>query len=62
MKRLMTQGEVRELLRCSFSTLSRMMNSGDFVNPVNGRGRKLLFDPDAVEKWIKARQQPQQAI
>jgi len=62
MKRLMTQGEVCELLRCSFSTLSRMMNSGDFLNPVNGRGRKLVFDPDTVEAWIKARQQPLQAI
>jgi hypothetical protein len=35
-----------------------MMNTGDFVPPVNGRGRKLLFDPDAVEQWVKSRQSP----
>jgi hypothetical protein len=34
-----------------------MLNAGVFI-PVNGRGRKLLFDPDAVEAWIKARQPP----
>jgi len=33
-----------------------MMNAGEFV-PINGRGRKLLFDPDAIEAWIKSRQQ-----
>jgi hypothetical protein len=32
------------------------LNAGDFVPPVNGRGRKLLFDPDSVETWIKSRQ------
>jgi len=29
-----------------------MMNDGRFIQPVNGRGRKLLFDPDAVEQWL----------
>jgi len=57
MKRLLTQGEVCELLRCSYSTLCRMMNAGDFLSPINGRGKRLLFCSDAVEKWIQARQQ-----
>jgi len=57
MKRLLTQREVCELLRVQYSTLNRMMNAGDFVSPVNGRGRKLLFCPDTVEEWIKRRQQ-----
>jgi len=56
MKRLLTQGEVCERLRIHYSTLCRMMNAGDFIPAVNGRGRKLLFDPDAVEAWIKSRQ------
>jgi hypothetical protein len=34
-----------------------MMDTGEFtVSPVNGRRRKLLFDPDAVEAWVKSRQ------
>jgi len=57
MKRLLTQREVCELLRCSYSTLCRMMNAGDFLQPINGRGKRLLFCSDAVENWIKARQQ-----
>ena len=57
MKRLLTQGEVCELIRCSYSTLCRMMNENRFVTPVNGRGRKLIFCSDAVGNWIKARQQ-----
>jgi len=56
MKRLLTQGELCELLRIKYSTLCRMLNAGDCVSPVNGRGRKLVFDPDAVEAWLKSRQ------
>jgi excisionase family DNA binding protein len=58
MQKLLTRGEVCERLRISYSTLCRMMNAGGFISPVNGRGRKLLFDPDALETWIKARQSP----
>ena len=56
-KKLLTQREVCERLRLKYGTLNRMMNADDFVPPINGRGRKLLFDPDAVEAWIKSRQQ-----
>jgi len=55
-KKLLTQSEVCERLRLKYGTLNRMMNAGDFVPPVNGRRRKLLFDPEAVEAWIKSRQ------
>jgi len=34
-----------------------MRKTGDIVS-VNGRGKKLLFDPDAVEAWIKKQQSP----
>jgi hypothetical protein len=35
-----------------------MINDGRFIQSVNGRGKKLLFDPDAVEAWVKSRQSP----
>jgi len=57
MKTLLTQGEVCERLRIKYGTLNRMMNAGEFIASVNGRGRKLLFDPDALELWIRGRQQ-----
>ena len=58
MNRLLTRKELCKLLGIHYSTLNRMMNAGDFISSVNGRKKKLLFDPDAVEAWIKARQQP----
>ena len=59
MRKLLTQKELCELLRIKYSTLYRMMNDGRFeVRPVNGRGNKLLFDPDAVDAWIKSCQSP----
>ena len=58
MKKLLTRKELCELLCISDSTRYRMTKTGEFILPVNGQGRKLLFDPDAVEAWIKSRQQP----
>jgi len=58
MKKLWTQAEVCERLRIKYGKLNKLMNSGDFVPPVYGRGKKLVFDPDAVEAWIKNRQSP----
>ena len=59
MKQLLTREKLCEWLCITYPTLNRMMNDGRFnVQPVNGRGKKLLFDPDAVEAWIKSRQQP----
>jgi len=57
-RRLLTRKEVCAVLGIHYSTLNRMMNASEFISSVNGRKRKLLFDPDAVEAWIKARQQP----
>ena len=57
MKKLLTQKELCEMLCIKYTTLNRMMNDGRFdVSPINGRYRKLLFDPDAVEEWIKRQQ------
>ena len=57
MKKLLTRRELCEVLCITYPTLNRMMNDGRFdVRPVNGRNRKLLFDPDAVEAWIKRQQ------
>ena len=57
MNRLLTQQEVCDLLRISYPTLYRWMNSGTFPAPVNGRGRKLLWTQDAIEEWTN-RQSP----
>ena len=58
MKRLLTRKELCKWLGIGDSTLYRMTKAGEFILPVNGRGRKSLFCPDAVEAWIKSRQQP----
>ena len=61
MRPLLGQGEVCRILGRSYSTLSRMIKAGEFVQPViGGHGKKLAFCPDAVEAWIqaKARQPP----
>ena len=58
MKPLLTQREVCALLRCHYTTLRKMIDTGEFIAPLHGRGRKLLFDPDVVEAFIKARQPP----
>jgi len=58
MEMLLTREELCKRLRITYSTLYRWMKEGLFFQPVNGRGRKLLFDPDAVEAWITARQSP----
>ena len=44
------------MLRIRYGTLHRMLKANEFVPPVYGHGRKLVFDPDAVEAWIKAKQ------
>ena len=36
----------------SYSTLCRMMNAGTFPQPVNGRGRKLLWTQSAIAAWM----------
>jgi hypothetical protein len=35
-----------------------MMNRGEFITPVFGRKRKLLFDADSLMLWVKAQQPP----
>ena len=55
MKKLLTRKELCELLGISYSTLNRLMNAGEII-PVFGRGRKLLFCPDAVDALIRSRQ------
>jgi hypothetical protein len=34
------------------------MNRGEFIAPVFGRKRKLLFDSESLMLWIKAQQPP----
>jgi len=55
MNRLLTQRDVCDLLRITYPTLYRWLKDGRFPAPVNGRGRKLLWSPGAVEEWMNAR-------
>ena len=56
MERLLTVREVTELLRISYPTLYRWLKAGTFPQPINGRGRKLLWHPADVERWSNYRQ------
>ena len=55
MNRLLTQRDVCNLLRITYPTLYRWLKDGRFPEPVNGRGRKLLWSPEVVEEWVNAR-------
>lgn len=56
MNRLLTQQEICELIRISYPTLARWLTAGTFPQPINGRGRKLLWTEDAIQDWIRHRQ------
>jgi len=59
MKKLLSGEQTCELLGCSPSTLNRLMNSGEFIPPVfpRKRGRRLAFDPDLLESWLRSRRE-----
>ena len=57
MNRLLTQEEVCALLRIHYSTLRRVIRTGE-LTPVFGGRRKLLFTSESVEALIQSRQQP----
>jgi predicted DNA-binding transcriptional regulator AlpA len=51
MERLLTIKDVTEMVCLSYSTLHRQMKVGAFPQPVNGRGRKLLWTKESIETW-----------
>jgi len=57
MEKFLTLPEVLELTRVSYTTLSRYWKAGLFPRPLLGRGKKLVFDPEAVSAWLQAQQQ-----
>jgi predicted DNA-binding transcriptional regulator AlpA len=59
MEKLLITKEVLELTRLSYPTLYRLLNSGQFPPPVNGRGRKMLWHMSQIEDWAKYRQSTQ---
>lgn len=56
MNRLLTQQEICELIRISYPTLARWLTAGIFPQPINGRGRKLLWTQATIEEWMNRRQ------
>jgi len=56
MRALWTLKDVTKVVPLAYTTIRRMIITGRFPGSVNGRNRKLLFDPDAIEAWIKNQQ------
>jgi len=52
MKRLLSLREMCALLGIHPSTAYRKLDAGELINPVFGRGRKLMFDPDTLRSFI----------
>lgn len=52
MEKLITLQEVLELVRVSYPTIYRWLKAGTFPQPLNGRGRKLLWTQAAIESWM----------
>ena len=52
MEKLLTLQEVLELTRVSYPTIYRWLNAGTFPQPINGRGRKLLWTQNAIDIWM----------
>lgn len=52
MDKLVTLQEVLELVRVSYPTIRRWLNARTFPQPINGRGRKLLWTQSAIEFWM----------
>ena len=58
MEKLLILQEVLELTRVSYPTISRWLNAGTFPQPVNGRGRKLLWTQGSIEQWMNRQSVP----
>ena len=58
MEKLLILREVLELTRVSYPTISRWLKTGMFPQPVNGRGRKLLWTQDSIAQWMNRQSEP----
>jgi excisionase family DNA binding protein len=58
MEEYLTREEVRALLKCSLSTVERLLRQQTF--PVVKVGRKVLVRRSAVESWLVAQEIPAQ--
>ena len=58
MEKLLTLHEVLELTTVSYQTIRRWLNAGTFPQPVNERGRKLLWTQESIETWMNRQSMP----
>lgn len=58
MGKLLTLHEVLELTTVKYQTIHRWLNAGMFPQPVNGRGRKLLWTQESIEMWMNRQSMP----
>ena len=56
MEKFIDREKLCEWLCCSYSTLDRKLKAGEIPEPFFGRGRKLLWCPKVLEKWLNDRQ------
>ena len=59
MEELLTREDLRAVLKCSLSTVERLLRQHTF--PVVRVGRKVLVRRSAVEAWLAAQEIPAQA-
>jgi len=52
MDKLLTVRDACALLCVSYPTIYRWLRDGRFPEPVNGRGRKLLWTQATIEQWM----------
>ena len=52
MGKLLALPEVLALTRISYPTINRWLKAGLFPQPINGRGRKLLWTQASIEQWM----------
>ena len=57
MEKLLDLKDVLDSCRCSYPTLARWMSANLFPQPLNGRGKKLLWAEQQIFDWIESRRQ-----
>jgi excisionase family DNA binding protein len=58
-ERLYTRTEAKDRLRCSLSTLEKLIKQGQI--PVVRMGKKILIRESAIQRWIDTHEQRQEA-
>ena len=58
MEKTLTLPEILELTTVSYPTIRRWLNAGTFPQPLNERGKKLLWSKSQLEAWANRHPPP----